>query len=84
MLLSQKTVRPLDECVIQKLFIIPKDKANNIDPVTGESCISVQINGKSYFMPVGRPTPIDYNAFTVLRDLNIVDYGCEVTEGFQQ
>ena len=72
---TQKLVKPLDGCVSQKLFTIPVEKANDFDPTTGERCLSVQINGKSYFMALGRPTPIDYNAFCVLRDLNIIDYG---------
>lgn len=71
---SKKPIKPLSECTTQKLFIVPRERVNDIDPITGEKCLFVQINGKPHYIPVDKPTPISYNAFCVLRELNIIDY----------
>jgi hypothetical protein len=71
---SVKKVKPLSEIITNRIFIIPKEKANSIDPTTGEPCLFVGINGVNYNIPVGVPTPILYNVFCVLRDLGTIDY----------
>jgi hypothetical protein len=78
---SVKSVKPLSEIVTNRIFLIPKEKANSFDPTTGEPCVFVGINGVNTNLPVGVPTPILYNVFCVLRDLGIVTYQDFYAEG---
>lgn len=79
--LSKKRVKSLAECVGERLFIIPKSRANEIDIVTGEPCVFVQINGTAFYLPVDRPAPVSYNAFCVLRDIGMLSHYNAYEEG---
>ena len=81
MYLSEKIVKPLSECVGEKLFLIPKNKANEIDTQTGAPCVYVSINGTAMYIPVDQPTPIAYEAFCVLRDIGMLDHYNSYEEG---
>lgn len=79
--LSKKEVKTLDEAVGQRLFTIPPEKANDIDIVTGEKCVYIQINGKPFYILVNRPTPIPYNVFCVLKDIGFMGKYMDYEEG---
>ena len=68
---STKKIRPLSELVADRIFVLPKRMANDIDLKSGKPCVFVGINGKSHYIPVEEPTPISYTAFCVLRDLGL-------------
>jgi hypothetical protein len=65
----------------QRLFVIPLNKANEIDPATGQRCVFVQVNGVRFHIPVDKPTPIPYNAFCVLRDIGFMEKYMNYDEG---
>jgi hypothetical protein len=65
---SIKNILNLNELVGDKIFILPKTMANDIDLKTGKPCVWVGINGKAIYIPVEEPTPIPYNAFCLLKD----------------
>ena len=78
---STKKVKPLDEVLGQRLFIIPASKSNEIDLITGERCVFVQINGKPHYVRCDTPTPMPYNVFCVLRDIGFMEKSMEYGDG---
>jgi len=69
---STKTVIELRELYSNKIFNFPDSFANDRDPMSGVPSIMVAINGRKQFIPVGRDTEVDYEAFCLLRDCGII------------
>jgi hypothetical protein len=80
---STKKIKPLKELVGDRIFILPKRMANDVDIVTGKPCLFVGINGKATYVLVEEPTPISYNVFCALKDIGILDYYKTYEEGKQ-
>ena len=78
---STKKIKPLKELVGDRIFVLPRRMANDIDIKTGKPCIFVGINGKATYIPVEEPTPIPYNVFCVLKDNGVLDYYKSYEEG---
>lgn len=72
MLRSRKKVIELENIVGERIFILPRNMANQIDIVDGRPCLFVGINGKPTYVPVDVPTPLSYPVFCVLKDLGIL------------
>ncbi len=71
MLRSKKKVIELKEIVGERLFLLPRKMANDIDIVTGQPCLFIGINGKATYIPVEVKTHISYPVFCILKDLGI-------------
>jgi hypothetical protein len=69
---STKKVIELKDLITERIFKLPRSVANDMDPVTGEACVFVGVNGKAYYVLVEKPTAISYNAFCVLKDNGII------------
>lgn len=78
---STKKIRPLSELSGNRLFVLSKRHANDIDIVTGKSCIFVGVNGQPHYIPVEEPTPIPYDVFCILREIGVMDVYREFNEG---
>lgn len=71
---SKKPVIELSDLIGERIFRLPKSMGNQVDLATGELCVYVGINGKNYYIPVDKPTPLPYPVFCVLREMGILDY----------
>ena len=68
---SDKPIKPIKELLGDRAFFIPKNKANDRNPDTGESSIFVSINSKVQYVPVDKEVTMSYEVFCVLRDAGI-------------
>lgn len=76
---SLKEVRTLDSLIGHKKFFIPKNKANECNPMSGKPSVMVQIGARKVYIPCEEETLIDSDSFSVLKDAGIIS----ATETFE-
>jgi hypothetical protein len=69
---SEKPVKKLEDVSGNQKYILPLELQNECDPVTTKRAVMVSINAKRVFIPVGEPTEISQDAFSLLKDVGIM------------
>lgn len=58
---------------MSKRFFIPKEKANDRNPITGKPAVFVCINGQRYYVDTGDIVTLSYEVFCVLKDSGVIN-----------
>jgi len=66
---SLKPVKEEKDVLGKRAFVFDKSYASDFDPVTGEAGMLVSIGDKNVFVPCGRPVEIDYNTWSLLKNI---------------